>query len=58
MDCRHFIDCDDSTYMEERGIILKRWPRKVMDHTPEYEGECYCDGCYFGNGPCFHRRVK
>ena len=58
-ECRHFIDDDDSSYWEEDGVILKRWPRRMVEPEPSLDTGydiCFCDGCYFGTGPCFYGR--
>ena len=39
----HFVDDDGSTYMEEDGIILHRWPVRMSEDR-------YCDYCpHFGD---------
>ena len=37
-ECRHFIDDDGSTYMEEQDIITKRWPIRA-GHCVTCHGE-------------------
>jgi hypothetical protein len=44
-------------YDEHRDGSITMHP-PVREHVPEYEGECYCDGCYLGHWPCFHGRVR
>ena len=29
-ECRHFIDDDGTTYLEEQDIITKRWPKRMV----------------------------
>ena len=57
-DCRHFVD-EDGAYWEEDGIILQWWPKPMTTDRDRGTGydECFCDGCYFGTGPCFYGRV-
>ncbi len=54
-ECKHFVDNDGSAYWEEDGVITKRWPKRMTAHEPSpstgYDA-CFCDGCYFGSGPC------
>ncbi len=39
-ECRHFIDDDGTTYIEEQDIIVKRWPKRMVD---EDEGEGFTE---------------
>ncbi len=56
-ECRHFIDDDGTTYLEEQDIIVKRWPKVMVVERIRGTGydECFCDGCYFGK-PCEVKR--
>ena len=38
----HFIDDDGSQYWEDAGIVVKRWPRRMVES--ETTPECFCDG--------------